>query len=114
MESVMDFRDYEDFTDTVSIYPGAGSLSGLSYSGLGLGEAGEVQNQLKKVIRDDAGIVSDSRKEKIIDELGDLLFYVARVAKDLGVSLGVVAQRNIIKLESRKERGKIVGDGDNR
>lgn len=111
------FNDYQDETAATAIYPDAGSGNelALAYVALGLGgEAGEVQGKIKKVIRDDGGIVSDEKREQIIDEAGDVLWYLARIATECGVSLEQMAQRNVAKLLSRKERGVLGGSGDNR
>jgi len=112
----MDFNDYQDATEATAIYPGAGegTLAALAYVGLGLGEAGEIQGKLKKVIRDDAGEVTEDRRAAIIEELGDLLWYVARTAAELNTSLNYVASVNLEKLGDRKERGVLQGSGDNR
>ena len=78
---------------------------------LGLvGEAGEVAEKLKKSFRD--GAVLD--KEGMIKELGDVLFYVAACANFYGSTLEKVANLNMKKLNSRKERGVLKGSGDNR
>lgn len=89
---------------------------GFTYYGLGLaGEAGEVAEKLKKHFRDDGGgNLTDERKEALKGEIGDVLWYVARLAYHCGLSLQEVAQANIDKLESRMERGKLGGDGDDR
>lgn len=82
---------------------------------LGLvGEAGEVAEKYKKVIRDKKGIINDEDRDLIVKELGDVLWYTAMLAKYLGVSFEEVAQANINKLSSRKERGTQRGSGDNR
>jgi NTP pyrophosphatase (non-canonical NTP hydrolase) len=89
--------------------------SEVNYPILGLlGEAGELANKYKKVIRDDNGILSMDKREALIDELGDVLWYATALADDLGISLGEVAQRNYKKLKSRRERGVLKGSGDNR
>lgn len=110
------FDDYQDWTDDVALYPeaGLGTVQSLAYVGLGLGEAGEIQNQIKKVLRDDNSEVSTERRGKLIAELGDLMWYVARMATELNVSLSEVAQVNIEKLSDRQERGVIHGSGDKR
>ncbi len=78
---------------------------------LGLaGEAGEVANQVKKIIRDDGGQITDERRIKIIDELGDVLWYVAMVSADVGTSLDVIAQDNLSKLTKRMAENLIRGD----
>ena len=87
----------------------------LVYPALGLaGEAGELANKVKKVLRDHGGHLSEEAREAILAELGDVLWYVAQVATDLGESLEAVAQANLAKLRSRKERGRLGGDGDDR
>ena len=82
---------------------------------LGLtGEAGEAADKIKKIIRDKEGAVSDGDRAAIAKELGDVLWYVAGVARYLGLSLSEVAEGNIEKLESRYQRNKLHGAGDNR
>ena len=82
---------------------------------LGLpGEAGEVSEKFKKIIRDKGGKISTEDKNEIIKELGDVTWYVATIARYLGVSFSEVAEGNIDKLSSRMERGKLHGRGDNR
>ncbi len=82
---------------------------------LGLvGEAGEVAEKYKKIIRDRDGIVTADDAQEMKKELGDVLWYVAVLAEYLGVSFEEVAQANIDKLSSRKSRGVQKGAGDNR
>lgn len=62
---------------------------GTRYARLGLiGEAGEIANQVKKIWRDDDGLVTDDRCAKLVDELGDVLWYAVRLAHHLGVDVG--------------------------
>ena len=111
----MTLDEYQEFTEKTSIYPGAGTPQGLYYSALGLGEAGEIQNKVKKIMRDDQGKLTKERADAIMYELGDLLFYVARIATDLGsVSLSYIAELNKEKLKRRLTEGTIRGDGDGR
>ena len=85
------------------------------YPVLGLcGESGEIAEKIKKVIRDEGGIVSEHKREEIKKELGDVLWYISQIATELGLSLDAVAKLNIEKLRSRLERNKIFGSGDNR
>jgi len=113
--AAMTFEEYQKFCKTTAIYP---DNTKLMYPALGLtGEAGEVANKIKKLVRD--GVPKDPNdlatvKEQIAAEIGDVLWYCAALASDLDVSLGRVAKDNIDKLTSRKERGKIGGSGDNR
>ena len=79
-----------------------------------MGESGEVAEKFKKLIRDKQGKISDEDKQEIIKELGDILWYINSVSHLLGSNLEEVAQKNLDKVLSRKERGKIQGSGDNR
>ncbi len=82
---------------------------------LGLvGEAGETADKMKKIIRDKDGRISEDDKREVAKELGDVLWYVANIARYLGVSLEEVAEMNLEKLESRKQRNLLSGEGDNR
>lgn len=116
MTDALTFATYQSQASSTAIYPekGTGSALALAYVGLGLGEAGEVQGKLKKVIRDNGGVLSDEARDAIGKELGDLLWYVAAAATELGVDLGEVAQGNLDKLFDRKDRGVLNGSGDDR
>ncbi len=82
---------------------------------LGLvGEAGETADKVKKIIRDKEGAASDEDVDAIKKELGDVLWYVSNVSRYLGLSLSDVAETNIDKLESRYQRNKLHGAGDER
>ena len=82
---------------------------------LGLvGEAGETADKIKKVLRDKDGVVSDEDRELVVKELGDTLWYIASIARYLGIPLSKVADGNIEKLESRYQRNKLHGEGDKR
>jgi NTP pyrophosphatase (non-canonical NTP hydrolase) len=85
------------------------------YPALGLtNEAGEVAGKIKKIFRDKGGVIGDAERDALKAELGDVLWYVAQVATELGLSLDEVAQHNLDKLLSRQARGTIQGDGDTR
>tara|TARA_R110001606_G_scaffold80417_3_gene185569 strand:- start:6318 stop:6638 length:321 start_codon:yes stop_codon:yes gene_type:complete len=106
----MNFSEYQKRANATAIYAEAYKIM---YPTLGLaGEAGEVADKVKKIIRDGLSLVEE--KEGIAKELGDVLWYLAAVARDIGYSLEVIAEMNIEKLESRKERGALQGSGDNR
>ncbi len=80
------------------------------YPALGLAaEAGEVANKVKKIMRD-----GTFDRQAIADEIGDCLWYIAALCRDLNVDLSMVANKNLEKLNSRKQRGKLSGSGDNR
>lgn len=82
---------------------------------LGLaGEAGETADKVKKILRDKGGYASEEDRQALIKELGDVLWYVANIARCLGVPLSEVAEGNINKLASRKKRNKLHGEGDER
>lgn len=109
----MDFGDYQKRSQKTAIYPRRGK--NLPYAVLGLvGEAGEVADKLKKIIRDNRGDLSPERREMMADELADVLWYLAASAHELGKSLDDIAVRSIRKIESRKKRGVIRGEGDKR
>lgn len=78
------------------------------------GEAGEVTDKIKKIIRDKGGYASEEDRAEIAKELGDVLWYVANVARYLDISLSEIAEGNIDKLSSRKKRNKLHGEGDDR
>ena len=106
----MNFSEYQKKANATAIYD---SKFSILYPTLGLaGEAGEVAEKVKKIIRDNKSIVDE--RQDVAKELGDVLWYVAAVARDIGYSLEVIAEMNIEKLESRKERGTLQGNGDNR
>ena len=109
----MDFLAYQQQSRATARYPDAGSNP--IYPTLGLcGEAGEVADKVKKVIRDQGGSFSPEVIEALKLELGDVLWYVAQLATELGLDLEVIAQANLDKLSSRAARNVIAGDGDNR
>ncbi|WKW85904.1 MazG-like nucleotide pyrophosphohydrolase [Gordonia Phage PhinkBoden] len=112
----MDFDDYQDATAATAIYPGAGtgSMAALAYLESGLGEAGEIQGKLKKILRDDSGEITAEKRNELAKELGDLQWYVARLSDELGLALGAIARGNLDKLASRKDRGVLQGSGDSR
>ncbi len=109
----MDLNQYQDKSRETARYPNVGNNP--IYPTLGLaGEAGEVADKVKKVIRDKKGLFGDNEKDAIKLELGDVLWYIAQLATELGFDLEEVAQSNLNKLSSRSKRGRITGSGDNR
>jgi NTP pyrophosphatase (non-canonical NTP hydrolase) len=108
----MDLGEYQQISRRTAEYP---REAWLAYPTLGLaGEAGEVAEHAKKAIRDDGGSVSDERKVAMSKELGDVLWYVAQIATELGLDLNEIADQNLAKLLSRQQRGVLSGSGDER
>lgn len=90
-------------------------MSGLTYAILGLnGEAGELAEHLKKMLRDDAGVLTEERRAALKKELGDQFWYVCAVARELGFSLQEVADKNAEKLAARAQAGTLHGSGSDR
>lgn len=109
----MDFDYYQKLSRKTAIYPDIGK--NFVYPTLGIAdEAGEVVGKIKKAIRDDGGIITKEKKEEVLKELGDVLWYMAQLATELNISFSKVARENLKKLKSRAKRGKIGGSGDNR
>ena len=113
----MDFNRYQEQAKKYDLFKQTGDYNTVSFveKVLGLtGEAGETADKVKKILRDKGGMIGDDDKREIVKELGDTLWYISAIALYLGVPLDEVAQRNIEKLESRWERNKLHGEGDNR
>lgn len=109
----MTFDEYQKLSRLTAIYPDIGN--NFVYPTLGLaGESGEVAEKVKKVIRDNNGVIDEERKKDIIKELGDVLWYLSQIASELSINFDDVASLNIEKLKSRLERDKVKGSGDNR
>lgn len=109
----MNFNEYQIKARTTAVYPNLGN--NYVYPCLGLsGESGEVAEKIKKIIRDDEGIITSEKRMELIKELGDVMWYVANLACELNVELDLVAIKNIEKLKKRKEENKLHGNGDNR
>lgn len=108
----MKLNEYQNKARETALYP---KEHGLSYVVLGLnGEAGELAEKMKKCLRDDNAVLTEERRLAMVKELGDVLWYVSNLAYELNVSLEEVAEQNLEKLFSRKQRGKIQGSGDDR
>ena len=108
----MQVNEYQEAALVTAVYP---EDKRIIYPALGMcGEAGEVADKVKKVIRDNNQQFTDERKREIAKEIGDVLWYCATMAHDIGFTLEEVAQMNIDKLASRQQRGKLGGNGDNR
>ena len=106
----MDLDDYQAAARRTAIYA---EHHRVIYPALGLAsEAGEVAGKVKKVLRDQGGDFAQAPTDALKDELGDVLWYVAVLAGDLGLSLDDIAAANLAKLTSRQERGTLGGAGD--
>ena len=109
----MELNQYQEQARQTALYPDVGSNP--VYPTLGLaGEAGEVADKVKKVLRDRGGVFDEGSKESIKLELGDVLWYISQLSSELGFNLEDVAVSNLKKLSSRNIRGRISGDGDYR
>jgi NTP pyrophosphatase (non-canonical NTP hydrolase) len=112
----MNLTEYQKQAAKTAVFPKEGYVEylGLCYATDGLvGEAGEIKNKTKKLLRGDRKL-DESARQDLIDELGDVLWYCAAVAGELGVSLEEVGERNLAKLADRAQRGVIKGSGDKR
>lgn len=113
----MNVEEYQKWTRKTAKYPkGAVEFeASLPYLVMGLaGEAGEVANKYKKIIRDQSGIMEENDGGDLVAELGDVMWYLARIADELGYSISDIMKNNYEKLESRLSRGVIGGSGDHR
>jgi len=109
----LNFTDYQSKSRATAKYPVIGH--GVIYPTLGLvNEAGEVAGKIKKIFRDKEGVFTETDRDALKAELGDVLWYISQVATELDLSLDEIAEYNLAKLLDRQARGKIRGDGDNR
>ena len=113
----MDFNEYQKKAAKYDFFDATGDLGEVGFieKVLGLvGEAGETADKIKKILRDKDGVVSPEDRGLVVKELGDVLWYIASIARYLDVPLSEVASGNIDKLESRWQRNKLHGEGDER
>jgi len=111
----MKLHEYQTLATQTAFYPGKRTITGITYLALKLnGEAGEVAEKIGKCLRDDNGKLTPEKRSALILELGDVLWYLANLSEELQTSLSDVAEANLKKLASRKERGTQTGSGDNR
>jgi len=108
----MDVNVYQDRAVATAIYP---ETHKITYPALGMaGEAGEVANKVKKIIRDGKKSLPDDWQEQLASEIGDVLWYCAALARDLDMSLATIMAANLDKLKTRQEQGTLGGSGDKR
>lgn len=109
---MVDFNSYQRSAEGTAIYP---DQHKIIYPALGMaGEAGEVANKVKKLIRDGPENRPETWREDIASEIGDVLWYCAALANDLNLTLGMIASQNLNKLQKRKAKGTLGGSGDTR
>lgn len=113
------FCDYQHSAAKSGIYPGKNAVLGLIYCALKLnGEAGELAEHVGKAMRDDGlldtAYLKPERRDLIVKEIGDCLWYLSALCNELNISLNEVATINLIKLRDRQLRGTQRGSGDNR
>lgn len=108
----MTLNEYQRCALETAVYP---EEYNIVYPALGMaGEAGEVADKVKKVIRDNKANFTPSKCEEIAMEIGDVMWYCAVLADRIGYRLDTIARMNNRKLKSRQLRGKLGGNGDNR
>lgn len=106
------FDEYQKWTRTTAAYPEEQSVE---YCTLGLGsEVGEVQGLIKKVIRDNDGVWTEEKVADLVKELGDVIWYVARLSDEFGIQVSEIMDANVEKLTRRKASGTIKGEGSDR
>ena len=109
----MTFAEYQKKSRKTALYPNVGN--NFIYPTLGLaGEAGEVSDKIKKIIRDKENIIDKETKLELKKELGDVLWYISQLSTELGLELEDVAQNNLDKLFKRLDKNTIKGEGDDR
>lgn len=109
----MQFSEYQKLSRETAIYPNVGA--NFVYPTLGLtGESGEVAEKIKKILRDKENKIDEENRGELKKELGDVLWYLSQLCTELGLDLEEVADFNLKKLTSRKERNVLHGAGDNR
>lgn len=119
----LSFEEYQKRAADTARYPKVfvqqedGTLleTNFIYPSLGLGgEAGEILEKVKKIVRDQHGAVTNENRAAIAKEVGDELWYLASICKEFGLDMGEVAQGNLDKLAARASKGTLSGSGDNR
>lgn len=116
----MELNEYQQAAMQTAIYPGKYTPLGLMYAALKMnGEAGEFAEHVGKAIRDEGlmtrtDLLTGSRHELLVKEVGDVLWYLAAACQELGITLDYAATVNLNKLAARKENGTLQGSGDNR
>lgn len=116
----MEMNRYQVLTGVTAIYErpsleACGQMGPLLYTILGLnGEAGELANKVKKILRDNKGVITEDLRVELRKEIGDCLWYISELAAQLGTTLDIVADENVRKLQRRQSKGTLQGSGDSR
>ena len=111
----MDFDEYQKRASATDHTTNNDPVFSRMYLSMGLaGETGEVIEKMKKVVRNDSGIVSDEKKAELKKEMGDVLWYLSQLSKSLGISFNDVAEANLQKLADRAARDVLKSEGDSR
>jgi NTP pyrophosphatase (non-canonical NTP hydrolase) len=112
----MNFKDFDKYQQLClksSIH--SKTKHGYIIPALGVtGEAGEVADKIKKVLRDDNGKISTAKRNEISKEIGDMLWYTSMLCTEIGLKLSDVIKLNLEKIAYRSKENKIHGSGDNR
>jgi NTP pyrophosphatase (non-canonical NTP hydrolase) len=111
----MEMNEYQDEASKTAGWGKDFPLNPVAYITLGLtGEAGEVAEKVKKMFRNDKGELTDKKREELKQELGDVLWYISQLARELDIPMNDIAEANIAKLTDRQKRGVIASEGDER
>lgn len=113
----MDFKEYQEKALSTAVYPDVGH--NIIYPALKLaGEAGETADKIGKLWRNknytSGKQYSLEERIAVAKEMGDVLWYLAAISNEISMSLDEIADMNIKKLQDRRERGVVKGEGDNR
>lgn len=102
----MELNEYQEKVLSTAVYPNQGSVRGIEYCLFGgLGELGEIANKYKKILRKEDNVYK--HREDIMEELGDVMWYILAVLKELGYTAEFAAQHNVAKLQVRKAEGTL-------
>lgn len=111
----MEFDEYQKLASRTATFTGKQEEHQLMYLTLGIaGESGEIAEKIKKIIRNDNGVVSVEKREALKQEIGDVLWYLSQLSRVLGYRFSECAEANVKKLEDRAARGVIKSTGDTR
>lgn len=111
----MDFDEYETLAKSTATYEGKQAEYQLMYLTIGIaGETGEIAEKVKKILRNDDGVISEEMREALKHEVGDVLWYLSQFSRLLGFSVSEAAEANLKKIADRRARNVIKSTGDNR